>query len=461
MSKMAQTPRHIAVIDVGKTNAKLALVDAESLREIAVVTRPNTVLAGPPWPHFDLEGHWDFVLENLAEFHKSHGVDAISVTTHGASAVLLDADGALAAPMLDYEHDGPDDLAADYEAIRPEFAETGSPRLGIGLNLGAQLFWQFTSDPDLAARTAHVLSYPQYWGYKLTGAMASDVTSLGCHTDLWDPWTGKPSSLVARLGLTDKLAPAHRSGDVLGVILPEIAAQTGLAPETPVACGIHDSNASLLPHVLGREGAFSVISTGTWVIVMSMGGAEVRLDPARDTLVNVNALGQPVPSARFMGGREYEIIRAGGDTEVTERDRTAVLSGQIMLLPAVEPGSGPFQGREARWTREPVGQGQRMAALGYYLAMMSKCCLDLTGAKGPAIIEGPFARNQDYLDMLAVLHTPGVEIAESATGTSVGAAMLFAEQAAPPATHQVAVPEGEALRDYAAAWQAAVDQDQP
>jgi hypothetical protein len=37
----------------------------------------------------------------------------------------------------------------------------------------------------------------------------------------------------------------------------------------------------------------------------------VALDPARDVLVNVNALGQPVPSARFMGGREYELIRAG------------------------------------------------------------------------------------------------------------------------------------------------------
>ena len=35
-------------------------------------------------------------------------IDAISVTTHGATAALLDADGALALPVLDYEHDGPD-----------------------------------------------------------------------------------------------------------------------------------------------------------------------------------------------------------------------------------------------------------------------------------------------------------------------------------------------------------------
>ncbi|MFZ0098199.1 MAG: carbohydrate kinase, partial [Gemmobacter sp.] len=72
--------KHVAVIDIGKTNAKLALVEGGSLREIAVVTRPNTVLSGPPYPHFDLEGHWDFLIRNLAAFHAQHGVDAISVT---------------------------------------------------------------------------------------------------------------------------------------------------------------------------------------------------------------------------------------------------------------------------------------------------------------------------------------------------------------------------------------------
>lgn len=161
--------RRVAVIDVGKTNAKLALVEEGSLREIRVVTRPNRVLPGPPWPHFDLEGHWAFFLHNLGRFHAEWGVDAISVTTHGAAAVLLDGEGDLAAPMLDYEHPGPDALAPDYDALRPDFAETGSPRLPLGLNLGAQLHWLFATRPELRARVAHVLTYPQYWGWRLTG----------------------------------------------------------------------------------------------------------------------------------------------------------------------------------------------------------------------------------------------------------------------------------------------------
>ncbi|MFD1795375.1 carbohydrate kinase [Paracoccus aurantiacus] len=447
---------HIAVIDIGKTNAKLALVDGDTLTEIAVVTRANRPLPGPPWPHVDLDGHWDFFLDHLARFHTEHGIDAISVTTHGAAAVLLDAQGRVAVPMLDYEHPGPDTLHARYDAVRPDFAATGSPRLPIGLNLGAQLFWLLETHPDLADRIAHIVTYPQYWGLRLTGELATDVTSLGCHTDLWNPWRGEFSGLVKALGLEGKIAPARRADEVLGTLLPQIAAQTGLRPDKPVAVGIHDSNASLYPYVLGRRAPFTVVSTGTWVVAMAVGGDQVALDPTRDVLVNVNALGEPVPSARFMGGREYEIIRAGSDAQPTGDDRAAVLQAGLMILPSVETGSGPFPGREMRWTARAASDGQRMVALSWYLALMTDACLNLIGARGPTIIEGPFARNPDYCAMLAVLRPEGVEVAASATGTSVGAALLCLGQADPPETRLIAPTDNAAaLRAYAQGWQAA------
>lgn len=452
-------PRHIAVIDIGKTNAKLALVDGKTLAELAVVTRPNTVLPGPPWPHFDLDGHWDFFLRNLAAFHETHGIDAISVTTHGASGVLLEAGGALAAPMLDYEHAGPDSLAEAYNRIRPPFDETGSPRLPMGLNLGAQFHWQFATQPGLLDRVAHVLTYPQYWGWRLTGEMASDVTSLGCHTDLWNPWQGEFSPLVERLGLAGKIAPGRRSNDVLGQVRADVAEATGLSPDTPVACGIHDSNASLYPYVLGRRSPFAVVSTGTWVVSMAVGGERDDLDPSRDTLVNVNALGNPVPSARFMGGREFDVIRAGSEAIPDETDRASVLREGLMLLPAVEPGSGPFPNRKMRWTANPATEGQRLVALSFYLALMTEVSLDLIGARGPVIVEGPFARNPLYLQMLAATCPAGVEIATSSTGTSAGAAMLCIGAAPSPSTREIPRPADQPmLADYAALWRRRVDQ---
>ncbi|MCF1707907.1 FGGY-family carbohydrate kinase [Tabrizicola sp. J26] len=450
--------RNIAVIDVGKTNAKLALVEAESLTELAVVTRPNTVIPGPPWPHFDLDGHWAFFQRHLAEFHSLHGVDAVSVTTHGASAVLLDADGELAAPMLDYEFTGPDTLANGYDAIRPPFEETGSPRLPMGLNLGAQVHWQFETQPDLADRVAHLLTYPQYWGWRLTGELASDMTSLGCHTDLWNPWLREFSPLVARLGLAGKIAPARKSSDILGRPRADVVKATGLSPDTPILCGIHDSNASLYPHVLGRRAPFAVVSTGTWVVAMAVGSERLALDPARDTLVNVNAFGDPVPSARFMGGREYELVCAGSEAVPDAQDRAAVLREGLMLLPAVEPASGPFRNRKMSWTTHPGTEGRRLVALSFYLALMTRVSLDLIGARGPVIVEGPFGRNPDYLDMLAAISPEGVEIATSATGTSVGAALLCIQNAPPPLTRPVATPADKTqLADYAARWRMQAD----
>lgn len=416
---------HVAVIDIGKTNAKVVLVDRKAVREIAVLRRANDVLPAPPYPHYDINGLWAFILSALKTFQHDHGIDAVTVTTHGASAVLLDAEGALAAPVLDYEFDGPDSLAADYDAFRPHFDETGSPRLPTGLNLGAQLFWQFRQFPEIREATRTIVTYPQYWAYRLTGIAVNELTSLGCHTDLWALWQNDFSSLVKSEGWEELMAPVAKAGDCLGPVLPEIAAELGLKPGTPVYCGIHDSNASLYAHLAEREAPFSVVSTGTWVISMSVGGKTVALDPAQDTLINVNAYGDPVPSARFMGGREFERLIGNGSQEFSEADIEAVLERKIMLLPAVESHSGPFQGRQSSWTVEEakLSPAELFVAVSFYLALMTATGLELVGAEGPVLVEGPFANNRNYLDMLATVTGRPVK-AVAGTGTSFGAALL-------------------------------------
>ncbi|MGR3501038.1 FGGY-family carbohydrate kinase [Pseudaestuariivita sp.] len=455
---------HVAVIDIGKTNAKLALVHLETLKELAVLTRPNRVLPGPPWPHFDVEGIWDFLLGAMARFQKSHGIDAISVTTHGACAALIGHDGDLAAPILDYEHDGPAETAAAYDALRPPFAETGAARLPKGLNLGAQLHWQFAEDPGLRDRTMAVVTYPQYWGYRLTGAFACDVSSLGCHTDLWSPGSGTFSTLVESLGIADLIGAPRKGSDILGQLRPAIVDQTGLSPATPVYCGVHDSNASLLPHILRQTAPFSVVSTGTWVIAMSVGGAQKLLDPARDTLINVNALGNPVPSARFMGGREYDTILKGDAADYTQDNILAVAQEGPMLMPAIIPECGPFQNRRARWIgSEPAhGSIERTVATGFYLALMAAECLTLIGHKGTVIIEGPFAWNASFCAMLAAASGSMVEASGGTTGTSEGAALLALPAGSqPPAAERRRTyhPGSDALLRYAASWRSKVSAD--
>ena len=390
-------PRRIAVIDIGKTNAKVAMVDAASHQETGVRRTPNIVLSDGPYPHFDMEGQWNFILASLRDFYAEEPFDAISITTHGASAALVKSDGSLALPALDYEHDGPDSLTEEYNAVRPPFAETFSPRLPIGLNLGAQIFWQQKMFPQEFAQTAHILALPQYWSMRLNGVAASEATSLGAHTDLWQPAKAEFSSLVTIQGWRKLFPPLRSAFDVLGTLKPEIAAQIGIEKPVPVSCGIHDSNASLLPHLMARKAPFSVVSTGTWVIIFSVGADLAKLDASRDCLANVDAFARPVASARFMGGREYEMIVppgvSGDDASLHE-----VLDKTMLLLPSVERTSGPFQGMQSAWHPfEPHGP-VRVSAASLYLAMMAASSLELSGGAGDSVVEGPFARNSASFD---------------------------------------------------------------
>jgi len=443
-----------AVIDIGKTNAKVLVVDLANGAEEVVLRTPNPVLRQSPYPHHDADALWSFVLAGLARVGP---VDAISVTTHGASGALVGDRGELVLPLLDYEYPGPDELGAIYGAIRPDFAETGSPRLPLGLNLGAQLFWQARSFPEAFGQVRHILTLPQYWSFRLTGVAASEATSLGCHTDLWNPFAGDFSTMVERLGWRKFFPPVRGPGAVLGPILPEVADATGLPAGTPVLSGIHDSNASLVPW-LDRDGARTILSTGTWMIVMALRGERTTLDQQRDLLVNVNARGEPVPTARFMAGREIEELTGGSLATPSPADEAAVLASGIMALPSLHPGTGPFPGLAFRWKPSPPESPQAIAAgASFYAALMASECMALIGAAGDTIVEGPFAGNPAFLRMLATATQRPVTGAGAGAGTGLGAALLHGPLACERRLPPPVEPQSDAAwRDYVAEWRALV-----
>ncbi|MBX5155994.1 carbohydrate kinase [Rhizobium sp. NZLR8] len=457
----ANSYRRIAVLDIGKTNAKVVVLDSETGAEIAVLKRPNIAIKTGPYPHYDIEALWSFALDALKRLAGETGFDAISVTTHGAAAALLGGDGTLAMPVIDYEHEYPQEIRDAYTALRPAFDETFSPRLAMGLNIGAQLHHQKTAFPEEFARVATILTYAQYWTARLTGIAANELTSLGCHTDLWNPKAGDYSSLVDRLGIRALMAPIRSAFDALGPVLPEIATELGLAAPVPVYCGIHDSNASLLPHLVHREAPFAVVSTGTWVINFGVGGDLDHLDQKRDALANVDAYGRAVPSSRFMGGREFEILSAEigpVDEKAAQAAIGPVIGKGMMLLPNIGPGSGPFPGKVSRWIgAEQASREERYATACLYLALMTDACLGLIGAKGPVIVEGPFALNETYLKLLAALTGREVMAVPGTTGTSQGAALLTGIRPLSGAETHVPPTEIPGLSAYRDHWYAAME----
>ncbi|EJZ16421.1 putative L-xylulose kinase involved in competition for nodulation, partial [Rhizobium sp. Pop5] len=167
-----------------------------------------------------------------------------------------------------------------------------------------------------------------------------------------------------RLAIRDLMAPIRSAFDALGPVLPDIADEIGTS--VPVYCGIHDSNASLLPHLVHREAPFVVVSTGTWVISFGVGGDLDHLDPKRDALANVDAYGRAVPSSRFMGGREFEILSAeigNIDDKAAQAAIGPVIDKGVMLLPNIASGSGPFSDKASRWIgAEEASRDERHAS---------------------------------------------------------------------------------------------------
>jgi sugar (pentulose or hexulose) kinase len=451
--------RTVAVIDIGKSNAKVALLSAEEGCELSLRIATNAVRPDGPYPHFDIPEIWHFICDSLADLNRAQPIECIVVTTHGGAAALISGDAdrdGLALPVIDYEFDGPDELSAAYDAVRPPFSETFSPRLPAGLNLGAQLFWQERRFPHQFAAAQALVTYPQYWAWRLSGVAAAEATSLGSHTDLWRPAEGRISSLTQRMGWSALLAPIRSPFDRLGPLRPGLARRLGLAHDAVILCGIHDSNASLLPHLTSLEAPFTVISTGTWVIVLAVGGDIAGLDPTRDALAYVNAFGAPVPAARFMGGREYEHLAGAAPVTPSPAEIDHVIGAGVMALPGFVPGTGPFPRRTGGWSHDAatLSPGERAAAASLYLALVSEASLGISGARGPVIIEGPFGQNQLFCSALAAVMDRPLFRSGRRTGTTEGALLLASgrERRTPAAPVPVAALPHPSFPAYAAQW---------
>jgi L-fuculokinase len=418
-------PEAAAVFDVGKSNVRLSAVSDDGVA-LATIERPNRVNGGDPYPHFDADELYAWLIDGLATLARDFEIQSVVPVTHGASAALVDDDG-LVLPIMDYEFRGVSEIDSEYDAVARDFARTASPKLPAGLNLGRQLFWQQQKFPGEFDR-ATILPYPQYWAARLCGVRAWEPTSLGCHTDLWEPQRGEFSSFAKTTRWDLRFGRRANAWTPLGPPLPAVAASTGLRRECKILAGIHDSNASYLAHRASREKPFCVVSTGTWIIVMAHGSPLNVLREELDTLANVDAFGNALATARFMGGREYATI-CGADAGLAQPsvgDLETILASGTLAVPSFADQGGPF--------REQVGHivgnvsaapPHRAAFAALYCALMTDWCVTMLEARGDIILEGRLASNEAFASALAALREPQqIFRSPDETGTLRGAVSL-------------------------------------
>jgi sugar (pentulose or hexulose) kinase len=459
------------VLDVGKTHAKLSLWDEQG-RCVERWTRANEPRVGSAYGVLDVEGIDRWLIESLAACPRKADVRRIIPVAHGAAAALL-REGRLFVDPMDYEEAVPEPERRAYSAQRDPFRCTGSPFLPGALNLGMQLHLVESLHGPLPADVT-ILPWPQYWAWRLGGVEAAELTSLGCHSDLWRPIEHRFTDLAVRRGWGERMAPLRRADETLSTITRDAARATGLPSDCEILCGLHDSNAALLAlrgHVEMANHDATVLSTGTWFVAMRSLSPDAAFDAStlpefRDCLINVDVNGRAVPSARFMGGREAECIRGVDGEAAMENERgevslrrlPALLARGASASPSFVAGVGPYPdavGRLENLTDDP-DDSWTIASL--YLAMMTDTALELIGSTDQLLVEGRFAEDSLLVRALAALRPEqSVYTCRAGDDLAYGALRLVAPDLNPPSDPGRAEPLGIDLVPFANDWRRHAD----
>lgn len=295
----------IAIIDVGKTNKKLFLFDQHYaiLHERSARFLETVDEDGDPCEN--LESLRLSVFDSLRSVFgkKEYRVMAINFTTYGASFVYIDEDGNPVCPLYNYLKSYPEELQKQfYNTYGGEEAfsvQTASPVLG-SLNSGMQLYRIKYEKPQLFKKIRYALHLPQYLSYLISGKPCSDITSIGCHTNLWDFQNNKYHEWVEKEGIAPLLAPIVSHDEVSPAAFPGASYLVGP--------GLHDSSASLIPYMVNFHEPFVLISTGTWCISLNpFNESPLTVEELQnDCLCYMGYQGKPVKASRLFAGQEHE-----------------------------------------------------------------------------------------------------------------------------------------------------------
>ena len=206
-------------------------------------------------------------------------------------------------PLYNYLKPFPDFLQKQfYEKYggKEEFSfRTASPVLG-SLNSGMQLYQIKHLHPRVFSLIKIALHLPQYLSYLITSRLFSDITSVGCHTILWDFSRNNYHRWVQDEGLFEKLAPLESCDEVFPVSLSGNNYSVGI--------GLHDSSAALIPYLINFHEPFVLISTGTWCISLNPFNHSplTKAELQNDCLCYMSYEGKPVKASILFAGYEHE-----------------------------------------------------------------------------------------------------------------------------------------------------------
>lgn len=295
-----------AIFDVGKTNKKLFLIDENYNIVYERSARFVETKDEDGEPCENLKSLRSSIFDSLNQVMqlKDYDIKAINFSTYGASFVYLDENGEPLTPLYNYLKEYPEDLKKElyskYGGEAKISLETASPILG-SLNSGMQLYRLKKENPEVFSKVKYALHLPQYLSFLITGKAVADITSIGCHTQLWDFGKNGYHKWVTGEGLESKFG-TYTSAD--SVMKAQFAGR-----DFQVGVGLHDSSAALIPYLANFSIPFILLSTGTWCISLNPFNQDVLTaeELKQDCLCYMHFQGKAVKASRIFAGYEHEV----------------------------------------------------------------------------------------------------------------------------------------------------------
>ncbi len=293
----------IAIFDIGKTNKKLLLFDEQYKLVYEESRQLEEIKDEDDFPCEDVKALTNWVKETFYKLlhDERFQIKGVNFSGYGASFVLLDESLDVVLPLYNY-------LKPYSPSLKEKFYKryggeslvaklTASPVLG-SLNSGMQLYRLKYERPDLFSKIKYALHLPQYLSFILTGKLYSGITSIGCHTNLWNFQRNQYHQWVFDEGI-DSMLPAIMNSDAIGGYINE---------NIPAGIGLHDSSSAVIPYLISFSDPFILLSTGTWCIILNPFNHSPLTDYElqQDCLCFLSYKGNPVKASRLFAGYEHE-----------------------------------------------------------------------------------------------------------------------------------------------------------
>ncbi len=429
----------IAIFDIGKTNKKVLLFD-ENLKVVYQKEEKFEEIKdddGYPCDDRNLIEKWiKSTLDELSE-SKEYKIKAVNFSTYGATLMHIDENGDPVTPVYNYLKPMPEEITNQFYPKyggKEEFSrKTASPALGM-LNSGLQVLWLKKTKPEVFNKIKNILHFPQYCSYLVTKTIASEYTSIGCHTAMWDfdnmqyhQWLGEEGiSLPEPVSNSKTFEAVDKKYDFVA------------------GAGIHDSSASLAPYILGSDEKFLLLSTGTWSINMNPYNYDplTREELENDCLAYMSISQKPVKSSRFFLGHIHDVNleRLNAFFQVDKNHYKTVSLDESSAIEMISKKTRFFsKGIPENYVDEEID----LAAFSSFEEAYQQLVIDLTGFLKESVdfiipkkdditniyISGGFARNGIFVRSLATRYkNKKIFTSEIDNATALGAAMVVFDQ---------------------------------